>query len=84
MFLKQRTRTKDGKTHIYYSVCESLRVRRDRVVQRQVLHLGELNTTQLDAGQHSIDVLHGAAPPAGGTPSGAESAPRLRRLDQDC
>ena len=58
MFLKRRTRTKDGKTHAYYSICESLRVSRDRVVQRQVLHLGELNTTQLDSWQHSIDVLH--------------------------
>ena len=47
-----------GKSHHYYSVCESLRVQRDRVVQRQVLHLGELNTTQLDSWQHSIDVLH--------------------------
>ena len=58
MFLKRRTRTKAGKSHTYYSVCESLRVSRDRVVQRQVLHLGELNTTQLDSWQHSIDVLH--------------------------
>jgi len=58
MFLKRRSRTKDGKTHIYYSVCESLRVSRTRVVQRQILHLGELNTTQLDSWQHSIDVLH--------------------------
>ena len=58
MFLKRRARTKDGKSHHYYSVCESLRVQRDRVVQRQVLHLGELNTTQLDSWQHSIDVLH--------------------------
>jgi len=58
MFLKRRTRTKDGKTPAYYSVCESLRVSRDRVVQRQILHLGELNTTQLDSWQHSIDVLH--------------------------
>jgi transposase len=58
MFLKRRTRTKDGKTHTYYSVCESLRVSRTCVVQRQILHLGELNTTQLDSWQHSIDVLH--------------------------
>jgi len=58
MFLKRRTRTKAGKTHAYYSVCESLRISRDRVVQRQVLHHGELNTTQLDSWQHSIDVLH--------------------------
>ena len=58
MFLKRRSRTKDGKTHHYYSVCESLRVHRHRVVQRQVLHLGELNTNQLDSWQRSIDVLH--------------------------
>lgn len=35
MFLKRRTRTKDGKTHACYSVCESLRICRDRVVPRQ-------------------------------------------------
>jgi hypothetical protein len=58
MFLKRRSRTKDGKTHTDYSVCESLRLSRDRIVQRQVLHLGELNTPQLDSWQHSIDVLH--------------------------
>lgn len=58
MFLKRRSRTKDGKSHTYYSVCESLRVGRARVIQRQVLHLGELNSTQLDSWQHSIDVLH--------------------------
>lgn len=55
MFLKRRTRTKDGKTHAYCPVCKSLRVSRDRVIQRQVLHLGELNTTQLD---YSIEILH--------------------------
>jgi transposase len=58
MYLKRRTRDKDGKTHIHYAVCESLRVSRARVVQRTVLHLGELNTTQLDRWQHTIDVLH--------------------------
>jgi hypothetical protein len=41
MFLKRRVRHKDGKDHIYYSVCESLRVHSGRVIQRQVLHLGE-------------------------------------------
>lgn len=58
MFIKRRVRTKDGKAHVYYSVCESLRVSRTRIVQRQVLHLGELNTTQLDCWQKTIDVLH--------------------------
>lgn len=58
MFLKRRTRQKDGKTHVYYSVCESLRVSASRVTQRQVLHLGELNTTQVEGWQRSIEVLH--------------------------
>ncbi|SRR6266496_1525627 len=58
MYLKRRTRHKDGKTYIHYAVCESLRVSPVRVVQRTVLHLGELNTTQLDRWQHTIDVLH--------------------------
>jgi transposase len=58
MYLKRRTREKDGKTHVYYAVCESLRVSAARVVQRTVLHLGELNTTQVDRWQHTIEVLH--------------------------
>lgn len=58
MFLKRRTRFKNGKIHVYYSVCESLRVGPSRTTQRQLLHLGELNTTQLDSWQHTIDVVH--------------------------
>jgi transposase len=58
MFLKRRLRKKDGKAHVYYAVCESLRVHGGRTVQRQLLHLGELNTTQHDAWQHTLDVLH--------------------------
>jgi transposase len=58
MFLKRRAREKDGKTHVYYSICESLRVSNGRVVQRQILHLGELNTTQQESWQRTIDVLH--------------------------
>ena len=58
MYLKPRTRTKDGKTHTYYAVCESVRVSPTRVTQRQILHLGELNTTQLAAWQRTLAVLH--------------------------
>ena len=58
MYLKRRIREKDGKTHVHYALCESLRVSSARVVQRTVLHLGELNTTQLDRWQHTIEVLH--------------------------
>jgi hypothetical protein len=62
VFIKRRTRTKDGKTHVYYSIAESLRVSAGRVVQRQILHLGELNTTQIDSWQHTLDVLHEDGP----------------------
>lgn len=58
MYLKRRVRHKDGEDHVYYAVCESLRVSRRRVVQRQVLHLGELNTTQVDCWQQTIEVIH--------------------------
>ena len=57
MFLKRHRLHKDGKDHIYYSVCESVRVSRRRVLQRKVLHLGELNTTQLDRWQRAIEVV---------------------------
>ena len=59
MFLKRRVRHKDGKDHIYYSLCESLRVHPGRVIQRQVLHLGELNTTQVESWQRTLEVIDG-------------------------
>lgn len=57
MFLKTHRVRKDGKEHIYYSLCESLRVSRKRVTQRTVLHLGELNTTQIDRWQRTIEAV---------------------------
>jgi transposase len=58
MFLKAHERCKDGKRHVYYSLTESLRVSRKRVVQRTVLHLGELNTTQVERWQRTIEAVH--------------------------
>jgi len=58
MFLKAHERRKDGKRHVYYSLTESLRVSRQRVVQRTVLHLGELNTTQIERWQRTIEAVH--------------------------
>jgi hypothetical protein len=58
MFLKRRVRKKDGKEHVYYSVCESLRVHSGRIIQRQVLHLGELNTVQVESWQSSLEVIN--------------------------
>jgi len=57
MFLKAHERHKDGKRHVYYSLTESLRVSRKRVVQRTVLHLGELNTTQIERWQRTIEAV---------------------------
>jgi transposase len=57
MYLKRHVRRKDGKRHVYYSIHESTRVSRTRTVQRRVLHLGELNTTQLERWQRSIEVV---------------------------
>ena len=57
MFLKREVRRKDGKEHVYYYVAETTRVGRDRVVQRRLLNLGELNTTQIDRWQRSIEVI---------------------------
>ena len=65
MFLKREVRGKDGKEHVYYYLAESTRVGRNRVVQRRLFNLGELNTTQIDRWQRSIEVIEGTAgPPA--------------------
>ena len=58
MFLKRRVRRKDGKDHVYYSVCESLRVHGGRTIQRQILHLGEINTRQQRSWRHTLDVIN--------------------------
>ena len=43
MFLRCTRRVKDGKEHRYWSIVESRRAASRRVVQRQVLYLGEIN-----------------------------------------
>ena len=57
MFLKREVQRKDGKEHVYYCLAETTRVGRERVVQRRLLNLGELNTTQIDRWQRSIEVI---------------------------
>jgi hypothetical protein len=42
VYVKRHVRRKDGKAHVYYSLCESVRVSGNRVIQRRVLNLGEL------------------------------------------
>ncbi|HKM79954.1 MAG TPA: IS1634 family transposase [Candidatus Acidoferrum sp.] len=57
MFLRGKKRRKDGKTHRYFSVVENRRVRSGRVVQRQVLFLGEINDSQQAAWRQTLEVF---------------------------
>jgi hypothetical protein len=57
MFLRATTRKKDGKEHRYFSVVENKRVGGGRVLQRHVLYLGEINSSQELAWRRSIEVL---------------------------
>ena len=63
MFLRATIRQKDGKAHRYWSLVENRRVG-ERVRQRHVLYLGEINSSQELAWRKSIEVLEdGAAQP---------------------
>ncbi len=55
MFLRCSTRKKDGKEHRYFSIVENKRVAGGRVVQRHVLYLGEINSSQELAWRKSIE-----------------------------
>ena len=57
MFLRSSSRKKDGKEHRYFSIVENKRVAGGRVVQRHVLYLGEINTSQELAWRKSIEVF---------------------------
>ena len=57
MFLRAKRRVKDGKEHRYWSIVENRRCRGNRVVQRQVLYLGEINDQQRAAWCRTIDVV---------------------------
>ena len=49
MFLRFNRRFKDGKEHRYWNIVESKRCAGGKVVQRQVLYLGEINDAQHEA-----------------------------------
>jgi hypothetical protein len=57
MFLRSKRRCKDGKVHRYFSVVENRRARSGRVVQRQVLFLGEINDSQQAAWRQTLEVF---------------------------
>ena len=57
MFLKCRTRRKDGKTHRSWSIVESHRYAGNKVAHRHVLYLGEINDSQRVAWERTIAVV---------------------------
>jgi Transposase DDE domain len=64
MFLRCTSRKKDGKEHRYWNVVENRRVTGGRVVQRQILYLGEINDCQRQAWRKTIEVLEDGSPSA--------------------
>ena len=57
MFLRHKTRRKDGKEHRTWSIVENRRVAGGRTVQRHVLYLGEINDTQRAAWCQTIEAF---------------------------
>ena len=57
MFLRRTERKKNGKTHSYWNVVENKRLDDGRVVQRHVLYLGEINSSQAAAWRKAIEVF---------------------------
>ena len=57
MFLRCNRRKKDGKVHEYWNVVENRRLSDGRVVQRQVLYLGEINASQREAWRKTVEVF---------------------------
>ncbi len=59
MFLRAKNRFKDGKEHRYWSIVENHRTVDNKVVQRHVLYLGEINDSQHAAWCKTIEVFQG-------------------------
>lgn len=62
MFLRSTTRKKNGKEHDYFSIVENKRVAGGRVVQRHVLYLGEINSSQEEAWRKTIEIFEEGQP----------------------
>lgn len=64
MFLRDHVRKKNGKEHRYWTIVENRRVSGGKVVQRHVLYLGEINSSQCEAWRKSIEIFEeGSARP---------------------
>ncbi len=57
MYLRSHQRTKDGKTHRYFTVVESRRLGSGKTQQRRVLYLGEINDSQQRAWRETLQVF---------------------------
>ena len=57
MFLRSYKRKKNGKWHEYFSVVENRRVASGSTVQRTVLYLGEITSSQENAWQKTLEVF---------------------------
>jgi hypothetical protein len=58
MFLKESTRFRNGTEHHYWSLVENRRVDGGRkVVQRHMLYLGEINSSQQAAWRKTIEIF---------------------------
>ena len=57
MFLRCNKRFKNGKSHRYWNIVENKRIKGSRIVQRQVLYLGEINDNQQDSWRKTIEVF---------------------------
>ncbi len=59
MYMREKSRCKDGVHYRYFSIMESMRLSPARTVQRQVLYLGEINNSQKAAWTRAIEVITG-------------------------
>jgi hypothetical protein len=57
MFLRSYKRKKNGKWHEYFSVVENRRVANGKTVQRTVLYLGEITSSQEDTWKKTLQVF---------------------------
>jgi len=57
MFLRSYKRRKNGKWHKYFSVVENRRVASGKTVQRTVLYLGEITSSQEDTWRKTLEVF---------------------------
>jgi transposase len=62
MFLRWSARKKNGKEHRYWSIVENKRCAGDKIVQRHVLYLGEINDQQQAAWQKTIEIFEHGQP----------------------